>query len=148
MTEPKRGRWALAGQALQAAGRAGVERPGMQSSTAGRTGRAGSWAVGARGRARGARGRARQAARRAGVGLPGVQSNTAGRTGRAGSWAAGARGKARGARGKAWQARGRVRQARGLALGSALGALGLFFTWFDSVIFLSQFLDIVRESGL
>ena len=53
MTEPKRGRWALAGQALQAAGRAGVERPGMQSSTAGRTGRAGSWAAGARGKARG-----------------------------------------------------------------------------------------------
>ena len=29
----------------------------------------------------------------------------------------------------------------------ALGALGLFLTRFDSVLFLSQFLDIVRELG-
>ena len=29
----------------------------------------------------------------------------------------------------------------------ALGALGLFLTRFDSVVFLSQFLDIVREPG-
>ena len=31
--------------------------------------------------------------------------------------------------------------------GYALGALGLFLTQFDSVLFLSQFLDIVRELG-
>ena len=31
--------------------------------------------------------------------------------------------------------------------GCALGALGLFLTRFDSVLFLSQFLDIVREPG-
>ena len=31
--------------------------------------------------------------------------------------------------------------------GCALGALGLFFTRFDSVLFLSRFLDIVREPG-
>ena len=49
--------------------------------------------------------------------------------------------------GRARQANGRARQARGLALGSALGALGLFLARFDSVFFLSQFLDIVRESG-
>ena len=31
--------------------------------------------------------------------------------------------------------------------GCALGALGLFLTRFDLVLFLSQFLDIVREPG-
>ena len=31
--------------------------------------------------------------------------------------------------------------------GCALGALGLFLTQFDSVLFLSQFLDIAREPG-
>ena len=31
--------------------------------------------------------------------------------------------------------------------GCALGALSLFLTRFDSVLFLSQFLDIVREPG-
>ena len=38
----------------------------------------------------------------------------------------------------------------GLAAGPAnctLGALGLFLTRFDSILFLSQFLDIVREPG-
>ena len=33
-------------------------------------------------------------------------------------------------------------------VGCALGALSLFSTRFDSVLFLSQFLDIVREPGL
>ena len=33
------------------------------------------------------------------------------------------------------------------AVGCALGALSLFLTRFDSVLFLSQFLDIVRELG-
>ena len=32
-------------------------------------------------------------------------------------------------------------------VGCALGALSLFLTQFDSVLFLSQFLDIVREPG-
>ena len=31
--------------------------------------------------------------------------------------------------------------------GCALGALSLFFARFDSVLFLSQFLDVVRELG-
>ena len=31
--------------------------------------------------------------------------------------------------------------------GCSLGALGLFLAQFDSVLFLSQFLDIVREPG-
>ena len=31
--------------------------------------------------------------------------------------------------------------------GCALGALGLFLARFDSVFFLSQFLDIIREPG-
>ena len=39
------------------------------------------------------------------------------------------------------------RWARGLATGCALGALGLFSIRFDSVLFLSRFLDIVREPG-
>ena len=45
---------------------------------------------------------------------------------------------------------GRVRSGRwacGLASGCALGALGLFSIRFDSVLFLSRFLDIVREPG-
>ena len=37
--------------------------------------------------------------------------------------------------------------ARGLATGCALGALGLFSIRIDSVLFLSRFLDIVRELG-
>ena len=43
-----------------------------------------------------------------------------------------------------------VGQATGRAAGSAcraLGALSLFLTRFDSVLFLSQFLDIVSELG-
>ena len=44
------------------------------------------------------------------------------------------------------------RWARGLGervgQGCALGALGLFLARFDSVLFLSQFFDIVRELGL
>ena len=40
------------------------------------------------------------------------------------------------------------RWARGLATGCALGALGLFSIRFDLVLFLSRFLDIVREPGL
>ena len=39
------------------------------------------------------------------------------------------------------------RWARGLATGCALGALSLFSFRFDSVLFLSRFLDIVREPG-
>ena len=42
-----------------------------------------------------------------------------------------------GARGTGW--------ARGLATSCALGALGLFSLRIDSVLFLSRFLDIVRE---
>ena len=47
----------------------------------------------------------------------------------------------------AWRGRGaRPRRAAGPA-GCALGALGLFLTRFDSVLFVSQFLDMVRELG-
>ena len=42
---------------------------------------------------------------------------------------------------------GRGAQGARPGQGCALGALGLFSTWFDSVLFLSQFLDIVREPG-
>ena len=59
-----------------------------------------------------------------------------------------------GARHSAGHAQGRdTRQLRHAAwaccwaVGCALGALNLFLTRFDSVLFLSQFLDIVREPG-
>ena len=64
--------------------------------------------------------------------------------------AAGRAGRARGAQvaGRARQARaGRVAWARGLATGCALDALCLFSIRIDSVLFLSRFLDIVREPG-
>ena len=50
----------------------------------------------------------------------------------------------RGARGTG---AGRAAWARCWAAGCALGALSLFLTRFDSVLFLSQFLDIVCEPG-
>ena len=40
-----------------------------------------------------------------------------------------------------------VSRYSGLATGCALGALGLFSIRFDSVLFLSRFLDIIREPG-
>ena len=57
-----------------------------------------------------------------------------------------------------WVARARGRQARGTRqaarprraagpVGCALGALSLFLARFDSILFLSRFLDIVREPG-
>ena len=71
----------------------------------------------------------------------GAQAGRAGQA--AGARAAGARqGRGRGAgsaRPGPW--------ARGLATGSALDALGLFSARFDSILFLSRFLDIVREPG-
>ena len=42
---------------------------------------------------------------------------------------------------------GRAACARGLAKGCALGAHSLFSIRFDSVLFLSRFLDIIREPG-
>ena len=47
--------------------------------------------------------------------------------------------------GQGWLGGRRAAWAPGLALGCALGALGLFSIRFDSVFFLSQLLDIVRE---
>ena len=98
-----------------------------------------------------------------GVGARGKRARRAGLTGGTGTGAAGRRphGRraaagtcARGAlkaRLAGRQARGlgagRAAWARGLAMGCALGALGLFLTRFDSVLFLNQFLDIVREPG-
>ena len=40
-----------------------------------------------------------------------------------------------------------ARGARGLPTGCALGALDLFSIRFDSILFMSRFLDIVREPG-
>ena len=87
--------------------------------------------------------------------VAGRWAGRAGPAGRAGKWQAQAqasgsrRGRARRARGRAsWAAGARPgRWARGLATGCVLGALGLFSIRFDSVLFLSQFLDIIREPG-
>ena len=77
--------------------------------------------------------------------------------GRAQQQARGARSSRRGARAAADAGRarhvgtGRYKGARpGRVAGPAscaLGALGLFLTQFDLVLFMSQFLDIVREPG-
>ena len=45
-------------------------------------------------------------------------------------------------------AAGRATERAAGPAGCALGALNLFLTRYDSVLFLSQFLDIVREPGL
>ena len=53
-----------------------------------------------------------------------------------------------GSQGTGVQGAGATRHGRAQgALGYALGALSLFLTQFDSILFLSQFLDIVREPG-
>ena len=80
---------------------------------------------------------ARQGATEARQGATGARQGAAG--------ARGARGL--GARGPRPGRAGLATWARGLAAGCALGALGLFLIRFDSVFFLSQFLDIVREPG-
>ena len=89
------------------------------------------WALGARHRRAGRAAQARWAR---------------GRAGRAGGREARARGRARstGARGAL---HGRWARDLGVLLSIALGALSLFLTRFDSVLFLSQFLDIVCEPG-
>ena len=74
---------------------------------------------------------------------------------RGGSWACGRHGRARQTRGAWGVGRGRASGARQGArpgraagpVGCALGALSLFLARFDSVLFLSRFLDIVREPG-
>ena len=106
------------------------------------------------GRAWGAGLGVRRCGRAAGVGVgAGARAGRAGAHGAQGvrqaqaAGAGGRRGRARGARGNARQERGRALQARGLATGCALSALGLFSVRFDSVFFLSQFLDIVHEPG-
>ena len=84
-------------------------------------------------------------------GVGGRAGRAGGRAGRAGADAgsagerAGGRAGARGARG---MGAGRTAWACCWVVGCALGALSLFLNRFDSVLFLSQFLDIVREPGL
>ena len=98
-------------------------------------GRSVQGALGARQAGRGARAceaRGRQA---------GARSRQAG-SGRARQGAQGAR-RARGVQARGLCAPGRA----GWAVGYALGALSLFLARFDSVLFLSQFLDIVCEPG-
>ena len=93
------------------------------------------------GRSRRSRGRTGRAGH-AGQGAAGARQET----GRAGSRRAGGRreGVRHGAHGLG---AGRAAWASGLATGCALGALGLFSIRLDSVLFLSQFLGIVREPG-
>ena len=130
----RQGRWAGAGRRRRRVG-------------AGRTecwARMGAGRAGARhGQVRGARaatgaGRARQQAR-------GARGNRRGA--RAATGAGCARQQARGARGTQAQALGAWPGRVAGPAGCALGALSLFLTRFDSVLFLSQFLDIVREPG-
>ena len=87
--------------------------------------------------ARAARAQGRWARRDAGAG--------ARQAGRRRRWGAGVGmlGRAAGRRG------GRAARALGARAGQgcALGALSLFLSRFDSILFLSQFLDIVREPG-
>ena len=78
--------------------------------------------------------RARRRGARGAVGVQGAK--VGGRAGRA-AGACGARDTG------AWHGR----WACCWAVGCALGAFSLFLTRFDSVLFLSQFLDIVRDSG-
>ena len=96
---------------------------------------------------------------RASTGLAGGRLATLGRVGRAAAGGTGARGyggtqagltgararqQARGAPGtQAWARLGRVAGP----VGCALGALSLFLARFYSVLFMSRFLDIVREPG-
>ena len=134
------------------------QRHGTQALGAGRAGRWACWRwarrQGARGRrlgAQGARweGRHDMGARSAGGSASGRrrcrQLGAAG-VGSAEQAAAGARGARQAGRRHAGRARPR-RWACGLATGCALGALGLFSIRFDSLLFLSRFLDIVREPG-
>ena len=111
--------------------------------------------LGARGAGRSgpARGRRRGRARalegsstagRAGNWAAGGRAAGCSRRGRAGRWAWDRGALGVGARG-AWP--GRAAWAPGLALGCALDALGPFSIRFDSVFFMSQLLDIVREPG-
>ena len=90
-------------------------------------------ALGAQGVRRRACVGAERAAGRAGVGRSGRTSARQGAAAGVGARGAGLAGRA------TW--------AHWLALGCALGALGLFLARFDSVFFLSQFLDIVRKPG-
>ena len=132
------GRWAQAGAgalgwacAERAGGRAWARGRGRRWAL-GRAGGRGAQAAGAR-RRWGAGRRADTGARgrRAGAGR---RADTGGRAG--GRGARGARGRARrqarARAGQAWLGVGRAAWARGLALGCALGALGLFLARFDS----------------
>ena len=110
------GRGAQGAWGVQASGRAGA---GGRAGAQGRARASGSWA---RGRALGARQSAGRAA--------------------AGRWAHG--GRALGAAGRRWARGARAAWAPGLALGSALGALGPFSIRFDSFFFLSHQMNTVH----
>ena len=102
--------------------------------------RAGAWGAGL---ANAGRRRVLGAATRPGAHSRALQHGT-GRVGRREGKRAGCSAGVRGARGTG---AGRAAWACCWAVGCALCALSLFLTRFDSVLFLSQFLDIVREPG-
>ena len=114
--------------------RRGVRRACRQQAGAGRLGAGHAWGAGL-GVAEGAGDRWRAAgARQRRVGCPGrAGSRRQVRGARSGRRAGGVQ-----ARGARQAGAGRTAWARGLALGCALGALGLFLARFDSVFFLSQ----------
>ena len=93
----------------------------------------------------------RRQARGRGAGRAGGRRAGGRGAGRAGSRRADGRQQGAGRAGHAQQGRGlgagRAAWACWLALCCALGALCLFSIRFDSVLFLSQFLDVVREPG-
>ena len=98
--------------------------------------------AGARTTALGAQAEARKGAGRGLAGAGHWGARRVARHGRAGEPGA------RGSRRKGSQAGARHKPGRAAGpAGCALGALSLFLTRFDSVLFLSQFLDIVREPG-
>ena len=123
------------------AGRAGAGRVGRALGASGweRRARAGSGRHDMGARSAGGSASGRRRCRQ--VGAAGVRA-----CGRAEQAAAGARGARQALRRRAGRAAGsaQARGARGLATGCALG---LFSIRFDSLLFLSRFLDIVREPG-
>ena len=145
-------RGAGAGRAAGAQARRGRAQQECRACLGARMGTAGGWARG-RGAQR-ARGLAEQAARRRwGVGV----HSGRGRQARTRQVSGSRRGSARSSRGMAgWAAGARPRRwarslgagpaalARELALGCALGALGLFSIRFDSVFFLSHQMNTVH----
>ena len=130
VTGPRHGAGQGVGHAAKRAGHAGRQARGART--------AGERQAGAR-KVSGKRARCRRVA--AGAGAQGRRQRCAGSAGRVRQGRCRRTAHARKARGMG------TGRAAGRAVGPAGCALGLFSTRFDSVLFLSQFLDIVRENS-